>query len=162
MGRDPYPSSPNGIPFCKKTWKELKYKSSSGYHVLNSIGINLEGIEQQFDTPNDLFFYLAKNGIVFLNLSYDFIGTNTKIKKKVHSEYLNKAYLINKPIMDKSEILILCGEAKKNKWNNYTHHNCSECIHPDVQNRKYNKQLWDKRWNQDSLKKEYNLKLEQL
>jgi len=53
IGRDPYPTSPAGIPFCKESWVELLRDNCSGYHVLSSLGINLSEVKEKHLTPNE-------------------------------------------------------------------------------------------------------------
>jgi len=113
MGKDPYPNESVGIPFCKPTWDSMLADSCSGRHVLNSLSIDLLSYEKDslveiYKTPIDLFIELVDKGIVFLNLSSDFIGG--PIRKKNHKKQLKKTLSINAPILEKSDHIICCGE----------------------------------------------------
>lgn len=164
MGKDPFPTNPTGIPFCKSTWREQLSQNSSGYHVLNSIGINFDGIEIRFDRPRDLFMVLAENGIAFLNLSYQLIGG--KIRKHKHRTPIQTAFRLNLPILNNSTTIILCGEASKNRWNHYIHENILYFVHPDPRNSVSANQLvrdnWWRTWEVNALRNLVNINVESL
>lgn len=67
VGKDPFPQSPVGIPFCKTTWEEMTGYGCSGFYVLKSLGINIDKAKKSF-SPETLFMELASLGIVFLNV----------------------------------------------------------------------------------------------
>ena len=158
VGKDPYPTSPVGIPFCKESWGEFLMDNCSGYHVLLSLGVNLVAAQDNYSTPNTLFEKLAIEGIAFLNASYHLLNSEKILKK--HLCYIETAIPANKPIIEKSNACILCGQAKI--INSYIpgQANIFEVIHPDVQNRKYKKEEWDGIWLPNILKNIFDLKLE--
>jgi len=158
IGRDPYQTSPVGIPFCKKSWEELLKNNCSGYHVLSALGINLSVVKEKYLTPIKLFEALASEGIAFLNASYHFLDSE-KIPKK-YLRYIETATTMNKPIIEKSKACILCGQAKVIKDYIPEQADMFEVIHPDVQNRKFNKAVWEQVWLPNTLKETFDLKLE--
>lgn len=110
MGKDPFPTDPIGIPFCKKTWDEQLGVVCSGRYVLESLG-------------------------------------------------MDDAQLINQPVLDKACHIILCGEAKKNKWYDKRRDNAVEVCHPDVRN-KINKNRyiqWSDWWSVNSIKNKFKI-----
>src|SRR5690554_3297471 len=155
VGKDPFPTDAIGIPFCKPNWAEQLKSNSSGFHVLNSLGVISEDIEKIHPHPIDCFYHLANNGIVFLNLSYEFIGG--KLKKVEHIVQRQQAFEINRPIMEIAERIILCGEANKNRWNNFEHPNIVEVVHPDNRNRTSRfedvRNKRDMNWSRDAIKR---------
>jgi hypothetical protein len=160
IGRDPYPSSPVGIPFCKESWGELLRDNCSGHHVLSSLGINLSAVKERYSTPPKLFEALASEGIAFLNASYHFLDSEKILKK--HICYIEMATIVNKPIIEKSKACILCGQAKVIKKFIPLPEQAEffEVIHPDVQNRKFYIDVWKKAWLPNTLKSTFDLKLE--
>ena len=146
VGKDPFPTNPTGVPFCKPTWSEQLEVNSSGFYMLNSIGIS-ETIRASFPLPIDCFNFLASNGVVFLNLSYDFIGVT--MRKGLHQNQMHQAFQINRPIMQMAEVLLLCGEAKKNRWNDFVHPNSMEVVHPDYRNSFSRYQSVRDQWNEN-------------
>lgn len=159
VGKDPYPTDPIGIPFCKSNWNDLFANNSSGKNVLISLGVNIEEVALQY-TPIEYFLYLAKEKrIIFLNLSYHFL--DGACRKSKHVEYLKIAENINQKYLLKSKIIILCGEAKKIKWYSGTYNNMSRTVYPDNRCKisKYNfvKEEWKQRWTKNSLKNEFKL-----
>lgn len=159
IGKDPFPTNATGIPFCKSEWKDQISKNSSGRVVLESLGITLENTEHIGKNPADLFMNLARNGIVFLNISYDTI--TGKMQKIRDAKKRSNAIRTNKPIINKAEIIILCGEAKK--WNITKHSNIIELIHPDPRNKinRYKKvrQEWNETWGENQIKERYKLNI---
>lgn len=158
IGRDPYPTSPVGIPFCKDSWSELLRYNCSGYHVLSSLGINLVAVKEKFSAPIELFETLAAGGIAFLNASYHFL--DSKIIPKKYLCYIEMATIVNKPIIQKSKACILCGQAKVIKKYIPEQADIFEVIHPDVLNRKFAKNAWEEVWLPNTLKNTFDLKLE--
>ena len=70
VGNDPYPKNAMGIAFCKESWKELKRKNESGYHLLNALGIDIAKAEIKFpDNASDFFCLMLEKGLVFWNAS---------------------------------------------------------------------------------------------
>jgi len=159
MGKDPYPTAPVGIPFCKPDWESQFDDKCSGGYVLNSLGLNPEMLVNEFNEPIDLFMFLAQRGIVFLNLSYHYIGG--PIRKMRHHDVLLNAKDINSPILDRSQRIILCGEAWKNKWYDSNRVSSIKVCHPDNRNRinpnRYEE--WARWWSSNALKNMYTLSI---
>jgi len=162
MGKDPFPKGANGIPFCKNTWKEQLNPTSSGFIVLNSLGITRRNLETEFKTPTDCFLYLTTKGIVFLNLSYCFIGVGVSIRKHRHREELREGFKINEKFLKKADNIVLCGEANKNRWNDFKNSKINEVVHP-ARNRNSPdpkiRERWQKSWSFNSLNDRYNINL---
>lgn len=158
VGKDPFPTSPTQIPFCKSTWKEQLASNCSGRHVLASIGVILSDAESQHQTPAGLFEELREVGIVFLNASYSPIGGT--ITRSRHLPLLANAYVKNEPILRASKNVIYCGEAWKVRWVAPTESG-ELVVHPDVRN-KYNartKDRWTTYWGEKALFKKLGLTL---
>lgn len=147
VGRDPYPQGAMGIPFCKKTWKELDNRSAGRiilktYHEIN---INLE--------PVDSFYAMAQNGIIVVNASYFILGERYTLNK--HYIYVKESWdLINKKIflnLNKSVQILLCGDAKKMLNKEFLIEagvvaKIKEVSHPCLQSRNKNSKKWDETW----------------
>lgn len=70
LGNDQYPTNATGIAFCKESWKDMKNKTMSGYHILSALGINIEQAEEKYpDNVSDLFRLMLENKLVFWNAS---------------------------------------------------------------------------------------------
>ena len=163
MGKDPYPSEPMGIPFCKSTWDSMCNSNASGLNILLSLGADIAAIKQIYATPKDYFCELAINhGIAFLNLSYYFLGKSNCSKRK-HQNELKSAEKTNGVILEKSERIIFCGEAEKHRWYGKSHNNGYEIVHPD--NRCKNSQYpnirknWEEWWSQNAISEKFDLKI---
>lgn len=159
VGKDPFPQAAIGIPFAKPTWEEQLRHNCSGRHVLNALGLDLTALPDQYTDPKALFMRLAAQGVVFLNLSYHFL--NGPVRKRRHQLELESAARINSPILDASNAILLCGEAKKNVW--YDGRRCqAECVcHPDIRNRRLGN-AWEDVWGQGCLAERYGLRLDRL
>jgi len=155
VGKDPYPTSAAGIPFCKESWKELLRVNCSGYHVLSALGVDLVAAKEKFSTPIILFEALAVEGIAFLNASYHFLNSERIYKK--HFCFIEMATAVNKLIIEKTKVCILCGQAKVIKDYIPAQTDIFEVIHPDVQNRKFNKNAWEQVWLPKTLKSTFDL-----
>ena len=115
MGKDPYPTEPMGIPFCKPTWDTMCEDRASGLHVLLSLGVDIDTERERHQSPRELYCCLARDrGIAFTNLSYHYLGESARRDR--HSQELRSAESINCEIVGKSRALILCGEASKRRW----------------------------------------------
>jgi len=113
-GKDPFPTNPTGIPFCKGSWREQFHHTCSGGVVLQGLGFSQATLQELFDTPADFFMRLADFGIGFINLSYHFLdGIARRVKD---APYLKAAAAINKPLLAKAERVLLCGEAANMHW----------------------------------------------
>ena len=133
MGKDPYPTDPIGIPFCKPTWETMRDDGTSGFHVLRSLGVDIQFAVQRYPLPTELFCALAEHhGIAFLNLSYHFL--DGPCREGQHAMELVAAEEINGPICQVSNTLLLCGEANKRRWFGTPHPRSFAVVHPDVRN----------------------------
>jgi hypothetical protein len=131
-----------------------------GIDILKSIGIDIDYASTQFNSPIDFFIHLRQQGVVFLNLSYQFIGE--KITKRRNILNIIEAYEVNKNILNNSEIVILCGEANKLRWiEDLTCPPYHCAIHPDRRNRiNLNRvDLWNMWWSKDSIAKMFKVNL---
>lgn len=159
MGKDPYPSHPTGIPFCKATWDEQYAYNCSGAYVLSSLGFERDSLHG-FDTPANFFMKIAEFGIVFLNLSYHYLNGNT-VDEHRDKDFLVGAAEINLPILERSSKIILCGEARFNSWYCGVFTNQIEVCHPDIRNSiRPNEQLnreWQEYWSPNRLRDQYHL-----
>ncbi len=157
VGKDPYPSNPVGIPFCKSSWAELDYRTS-GTYVLRSLGIDPQ--TPTLPAPRDAFLRLAREGVGFLNATYWFLGR--PFAKRYHQDMVLADTLTNLPFLAKSRRILLCGEAAKVPWLlggsslNGDQKNQLEAIwvraeavpHPDIRNRTnpLRSQAWQNVW----------------
>ena len=159
MGKDPYPDAPTGIPFCKDTWAQMFQNNCSGRYVLSALGYeSKKSLERKYSRPTDFFKYLAeKKGIVFLNISYHYIGGS--LLKKDHEGYINDAWDTNKFIMQKAKSVVVCGIAGRrpwitSKWKALTEIEVIGVVHPDIRckNSKYKsvQEEWKMRWGAKS------------
>ena len=156
VGKDPYPTDPIGIPFCKPDWKSMCDGRCSGLVVLKSLGIDVEKAKNQA-SPRALFIYLVRKGIIFLNLSYHFL--NGPVKRH-HLKILEEAYGINHAYFLKSEEIIFCGEAKKIQWvgesypnSHFVLHHSHFVLHPDMRNKW--RSPYDEWWSENALKRKF-------
>lgn len=156
IGRDPFPTDPIGIPFCKPTWEQQLESNCSGRNVLLSLGIDLDAAEKEFKTPSGLFESLRSDGIIFLNASYEFI--DGKIRKYKHLKYLSDAWAINEPFINISTFVLYCGEANKIKWVAPINNDCC-VVHPDIRNKinKYTSEQWKDTWSQNAIRETLGL-----
>lgn len=144
IGKDPFPSDPTGIPFCKPSWGQQLDLKCSGLYVLHSLGLDITAIQENHPTPRSLFEFLRTEGIVFLNASYIYIGG--KITQTKHLQHLIAAYTLNKNIIEAAKTVIYCGEASKIRWIAPIEQSGSHCvIHPDVRNK--NREITSDRWS---------------
>ena len=131
MGKDPFPSDPVGIPFCKPDWDHLNDDLCSGRHVLASLGVDIAAVRSDYIVPADFFQYLASaKGIAFLNLSYHFLDGTCRTGK--HRAALQNAVAVNDAVLSKSRYVVLCGEASKYRWYGNKPSHAYEAVHPDV------------------------------
>lgn len=163
MGKDPFPTNPNGIPFCKPTWDEQLAANSSGFVVLNSLGVDRVD-QKKFTEPRELFLELANHGIVFLNVVYEYLGGNKlRMRNPQHLNWRELAFEINEPLLDQAENIVLCGEAEKNRWNGVVYPNAAEVVHPEIRNRispvESTRQDWERNWSANSISDRFNLDL---
>lgn len=108
VGKDPFPNGAMGIPFCKKTIKEQSDRRSSGYFVLNSLGIDLKKYDEH-TKPSAIFFKLLEEcKIGFINASYYFLAKKTPSDFQIFvSSYINSS------IFKKSKQILVTESALK-------------------------------------------------
>ncbi|WP_208729707.1 hypothetical protein [Corallococcus exercitus] len=131
-GKDPFPTDPIGIPFCKGSWREQFDDTCSGGIVLQALGFTPEALQARFTTPADCFMRLVDFGIGFINLSYHFL--DGAAREADEAPYLKSAAEINKPLLAKAERVLLCGEAAKMHWYAGTRPYDHIVCHPDRRN----------------------------
>ena len=161
MGKDPYPTAPQGIPFVKSTWEEMLNRNCSGRYVLESLGFPVSSLSAaeltgRYDEPRQLFLNLASSGIVFLNLSYEIPDKDAKVSwdKMTHLAKMEEADLINAPYCNVAWLVILCGQAKE-RWRlpSHAHTQSIETVHPSIQCSVHQEQRikdgWHTWWSQD-------------
>lgn len=162
VGKDPFPTAPVGLPFCKNTWTEQLQDNCSGKHVLQSIGVSLAMANQAYQTPIDLFMALARQGIVMLNASYHFL--NSPGFPKVYVPLLEQANTVNLPVIGRAQYVFLLGQAKvllpyiRQKFPELKD-SVVTVIHPDTQNRKFRRSEWEEIWLPDVLKNRLGLQI---
>lgn len=161
IGQDPYPSNPMEIAFCKYSFDELFDDSCCGQHLLFSLGLTKQSILKRrdlFGNPEDVFYYLLKNGIAILNISHKILDApfiknqtshefNAKLFAKNEGEIL-EAKKYNQPFLKKSKMVFILG-----KWKTlpifmkyYTEFKANEILlHPSNYNTK-EKEEWQKTW----------------
>ena len=153
VGKDPYPNASTTIPFCKPDWVQQLRDNTSGRHVLNSLGVPLDTIAEQYATPAALFEALRKAGVVFLNASYCPISGS--FRKERHREFIDAAYKINQQFLTKATLTLFCGQAKKTRWilpeSDLAPR--KNVVHPDVRNRanRKTKERWHEIWSRNKL-----------
>lgn len=155
VGKDPFPTAPTGVPFCKPSWNEQNKRNGSGIFVLESIGIDVASAMEAYSVPVGLFYSLAIQGVVFLNCSYHFLETDGLPKKDY--KYVESALITNEPVIRNADNVILCGESKilSEKIDGIDFF--LPVVHPDPRNRK--KDEWAEIWGKDKLTERFNLNL---
>jgi hypothetical protein len=131
-GKDPFPTDPIGIPFCKASWREQFADTCSGGIVLQALGFTPKALQARFTTPADFFMHLTSFGVGFSNLSYHFL--DGKAREVADAPCLTAAAKINKPLLAKAKRVLLCGEACNMHW--YAGRRSYDLIvcHPDRRN----------------------------
>jgi len=166
MGKDPYPTNPTNIPFCKGSWKEQTMWNCSGKFVLQSLGFMVDELKFEYSCPRSLFQSLAENGIVFLNLSYQYVGRSLVMKDD--AEMIKKYTQINLPFLTAAKTILACGEAKRIIWSRereikemYQIEKILNVTHPDIRNRNSiypkTKLGWENYWGENKLWEKYNI-----
>lgn len=159
IGKDPFPSDPTGIPFCKPSWDQQLDLKCSGRYVLLALGLDVTSIQEKYSKPKSLFEFLREEGIVFLNASY--VYTGGQITQTKHLQHLKAAYTLNKSIIESARAVIYCGEASKIRWIAPIEKPESYCVvHPDVRNknRKITSDRWRMWWGPNALIDRLNIK----
>ena len=129
VGNAPFPTEPEGIPFCRETWDKQAKGNCSGKTILETVfDTDIQGLKRKFETPVHFFFWLASQGIIFLNRFQEDVLTRNVVR-------------------DFSEKVVLCGKA--------THELSSgeliKVLHPSHQAKSRNDAEWDGTWaNQES------------
>lgn len=154
IGRDPFPSAAENIPFIKSSWAELDMRSA-GHYLFHSLLSTSE--LNACNTPKDAAFFLLANNIVLLNASYNFLEED-KISEYKHSRFVERALEFNFPILERSNNVIMCGDAKQMlDWVISYDSNFISAPHPSLQSRNAikDKSLWDNFWGSGELLKGY-------
>lgn len=163
MGKDRYKNDWHAIPFLKNDWSKLKNNNCSGGHVLKSLGFKLKGedfrlLRKRYPEPRDLFLHLARSGVVFLNLVYEFLGENVDFRwdNEEHCNLATQADLTNAPYCSKAWYVLLCGQAKKRARlpSHFLAHSF-QTVHPAAgcsnNNDPIIKARWQACWSQDAI-----------
>lgn len=158
IGKDPYPTNPNGIPFCKPTIKELKDGRCSGRYLLNGLGINIDNYSDTDNSTEIFYDLLDKKEIGFLNASYS-PPPNKKLSEEQRNNFKNK----NENIIKKANCVVTSIGAK-DLLRQYLSHNELDKIeivcHPDIRNRnnKIHKEMYNLIWEtENGLLNKFNL-----
>lgn len=147
VGKDPYPEGALGLPFAKKDMSSQD-KCDSGFVILWALGIAF--FPQNKDDVNKLYKELLQEGIVFLNVSYKYLGKRVPLEKSIHLPYLHCANSFNKIILDHAQSVLLCNSAKNGfLWPNNLNKKTKPANimienHPSGNNAKQWKQTWAK------------------
>lgn len=146
IGKDPYPSNSNGIPFCKENFEELKKFNCSGKYLLNGLGVDIEDSAKNYENPKSLFLDLVKTKkIGFLNASYIHLKNH-----KLTDEELKEMFSMNAEIIKKSQnVYTSIGGCKiLSKYLDVNVLNkIKKVCHPDVRNmnnryKELHKEIW--------------------
>lgn len=164
VGKDPYPTSPIGIPFCKPSWHEQRRGNCSGKYVLSSLGVDVDSpaIEKKYRAPEELFLHLAGEGIVFLNASYHYLG-KSGFPKYLYG-HLVDANKTNVPLIRKSQMTFLLGKASvmvpylEGPFPALAD-SLVTVIHPDVRNRGRRPTDWHEAWDVNAIKTRFGLSI---
>ena len=144
VGKDPYPADPVGIPFAKDNMSSQDV-CNSGYVVLYALGIHYFPMDA--NSAKRLFYALCNQGIVFLNVSYRYLGKGKKLTKTTHFPYLKCASSTNNLILEHTQSIFLCDSAKNAvKWTENSGSNLYESAikkcHPSGEKAKDWKDIW--------------------
>lgn len=162
VGKDPFPTSATAIAFCKPSWGEQWQGSSSGRHVLLSLGVP-DDAPLPWATPSDLFAALARRGIVFLNASYTFVGAGQPLRRWRDQGHLLQAHAINRPVLERAQAIFFLGEGRKVRW--VAPHVQGEClVHPATRNRyaRSTQRRWAETWSPGALQQRLQLDIGEL
>ena len=122
VGKAPFPTDPEGIAFCRGKWDDLSKENCSGNTVLNALFGDFSEVKGKFCGPIKFFFWLASQGIVFLNRYLE----NPLVREFASKDKLN---------------MILCGEEA---------HKISDSkiklIHPSNLAKAQNEKSWKETW----------------
>ena len=155
LGRDPYPNGAEHIPFVKVSWDDLK-QGSAGYNLFSSLFGCIP--KNDYATPSDCAFALLQFGIVLLNASYHYLEKET-ISQKRHLGCIDKAFGINLSILERSKLILACGDAHQMLDMVATFdHVVVKVPHPTTQSRNSpntDKELWDSYWCPHMLNKQF-------
>ena len=144
VGKDPYPADPMGIPFAKDDMSSQDV-CDSGYVVLWALGIF--HFPEKSDFAKQMFYALCNQGIVFLNVSYKYLGKGQKLTKTTHFPYLKCASSMNNLILEHTQSIFLCDSAKNAvKWtengDSYLYESAIKKCHPSGEMAKDWKVVW--------------------
>ncbi len=155
VGQDPYPTNSNGVAFCKDSYYELFQPDCSGGIVLNSMGISKERAREiSRKNPKNLFYDLLDNfGICFINVFHKLYDSLSIEDVRSAAE---EARLVNLPLLEKSENIILLGKGKtKSTFERYYPEISYNhvLIHPSPKARTGNEAEWSETWESQKLSK---------
>ena len=151
VGQDPYPTSPNGVAFCKDSYYELYQEGCSGGTVLKSLGLTKEKARLiSRKNPKNLFYELLTScGICFINVF------NT-VYDQIPIEQIDKAACDarerNLLLAEKANIIIILGKGKTRSTfeEYYPEVKYNYClIHPSLKNK--DEQEWKETWDTNYL-----------
>lgn len=162
VGKNPYPNGATGIPFIKSEWPDMKLRSCSGRHVLESLtGMSIDDLHSKYFLPRDLAMrLLTEAGIVLLNASY-FQGPWRAQYIKMSWDDSNREIIVS--AAGRGAQVLLCGQAgviepwvkKEGLWPGHA-------PHPSLQSRaslsrfRYEEQ-WHSCWDRGALKEAFRL-----
>lgn len=154
VGKDPFPTAPTGIPFCKETWQEQTSASCSGGVLLQSLGVKIGKADDRRASPKLEFISLLESGVVVLNASYEHVGRPIR---KCDIDVIRRGFEVNRALLDKDIDILLCGEAKKCRWlDEFDQARAIDVVHPDIRNRHSRHESvsrsWRCWWRPDAIK----------
>lgn len=124
VGNTPFPTEPEGIPFCRETWDKQANGNCSGKTVLETMfNIDVQALRRKFETPVHFFFWLVSQGVVFLNRFQEDVLTRDVVR-------------------DFPEKTILCGNSAHELLNG----EMMKVLHPSHQAKSQNIAEWDGTW----------------
>lgn len=153
-GIDRFPTGATDIPYCKGTWAEQGKRNGAGFTVLDTLGIDLGRAQELFDTPRELFLFLAERyGIVFLNAAYAFVGgKRTAYTRPVFLQ----ARAINLPVFAKAGHILLCGNPAHREYGHLPRTTC--VLHPAAKRPAF-KARWNAHWSSHAIARQLSLKI---
>ncbi|HYD94740.1 MAG TPA: hypothetical protein VEC01_05390 [Noviherbaspirillum sp.] len=154
VGIDWFPTGATRIPFCKRTWAEQRKRNGAGFTVLDALGIDMMRAQDLFDTPRELFLFLAEQyGIVFLNAAYTYVGG----KRTAHTlSVFLRARVINLPVFAKARHILLCGNPAHREYGHLSRTTC--VLHPAAKRPAF-KARWSAHWSSHAIARQLSLKI---
>lgn len=154
IGLDPFPKNAIGIPFCKAEWKDLK--KGTGFRVFSSL-LDVDNFSAWPITPKNQAIELAKNGVIFLNSSYELLRDPNR--KKGRQVFLDKGLAFNAMFLKKAQNILCLGvvsfnhvedEFKLTKLKNFAYHPAARALQRADPK-------WKNFWDKGCLKHKFNL-----